>query len=260
MITVLTATYNRSYTLRRLFDSLCSQECKHFEWIVIDDGSTDDTLALLADFKKSAPFAIRVIQQPNSGKHIAINSGVRASAGDWIFIVDSDDALTRDAIDIIEKEFSEINQDELVGLCFRKAYFDGKMIGKNVGSGVLKMTPTEASNLLKGDLAYVFKKDSMIRTPFPVIPFEQFVPELYVWNMIGDQGDIYFFVDKYINFCEYLPDGFSKNFSMNLKRNPRGFLLYYRSQISRENKIITKMKRMIRAAQCCIFIAFKKIK
>jgi hypothetical protein len=259
MITVLTSTYNRAYTLPRLFESLCSQECKHFEWIVIDDGSTDDTPALLADFKKSASFAVRTIQQPNSGKNVAVNAGVLAAAGDWIFIVDNDDALTTDAIATIEEKLLEANSDKLVGLCFRRAHFDGQLIGKSVGPGVLKLTPTKAGALLIGDLAYVFKRDSMLRNPFPVIPGEKYFPELYVWNKIGDQGDIYFHLDKYIYFCNYIPDGITRNFATYLKKNPRGFLLYYISQISRETKIKNKMKRLIRAAQCSLYILREKV-
>jgi len=261
MITVLTPTYNRAYTLPRLFKSLCDQECKNFEWVVVDNKSTDNTWSLLEEFKRSALFPVRVVLQPKLGKHVAINAGVLASEGDWIFIVDSDDALTPDAICTIDEKLSEIKSDKLVGLCFRKAYFDGKMIGRSADDhDVMKLTPTEAGNLLKGDLAYVFKKDVMLKTPFPVIEGETFVPELYIWNKIGDQGDIYFFVNKYIYLCEYLPDGYSFNFSKNLKRNPRGFLLYYRSQIAREKSLINKMKRAIRAVQCYLYIMLENVK
>lgn len=261
MITVLTPTYNRAYTLPRLFKSLCDQKCKNFEWVVVDSESTDNTGPLLDEFKKSAPFPVRIIQQPKLGKHVAVNSGVLSAEGDWIFIVDSDDALTPDAISTIENKLSEFNSDKLVGLCFRRAYFDGKMIGRSIDNyDVMKLTPTEAGNLLKGDLAYVFKKEVMLKTPFPVINGETFVPELYIWNKIGDQGDIYFFINKYIYLCEYLPDGYSLNFSKNLRRNPRGFLLYYRSQIAREKNIINKMKRAIRAVQCYLYILREKSK
>lgn len=259
MISVMTATYNRAYTLPRLFESLCSQECKHFEWIIIDDGSTDNTQALLQDFKRTASFAVRILRQPNSGKNVAINAGVLAAAGDWIFIVDSDDALTPDSIATIERRLAEVNSDRPVGLCFRKAYFGGRIVGKSVGPGLLKLTPTEASALLKGDLAYVFKKESMLRNPFPVIPHEKFIPELYVWNKISDEGNIYFFTNKYIYLCDYLPDGITINFSTYLKKNPRGFLLHYRSQISRETKIENKIKRTIRAAQCYLYILLERL-
>ena len=259
MITVLTSTYNRSHTLLRLFESLSNQECKHFEWIVFDGGSTDNTMPLLEEIKKSASFNIRIIQQPGAGKNAAINVGVLASKGDWIFVVDSDDTLALDAIATIEEELSKINSDKLVGLCFRRAYFSGELVGKSISPDVLKLTPTEASSLLKGDLAYVFKRDCMLRNPFPVIPGEKFVPELYIWNKIGDEGDIYFYLKKCIYLCEYLADGLSHNFSTNLKNSPRGFLLYYRDQISREVEIKNKMKRLIRAVQCHIYILMKMI-
>ncbi len=259
MISVLTSTYNRSYTLPRLFESLCNQECKHFEWIVFDGGSSDDTMDLLEEFKRSASFAIQVIQQPNIGKNGAINAGVLAAAGDWIFIVDSDDVLTPDAIGTIEEKLRQFNSDKMVGLCFRRAYFNGKIIGKILEDNVLRLTPAEAADMLKGDLAYVFKRDSLLRNQFPVISGEKFVPELYVWNKIGDQGDIHFFLNKYIYFCEYLPDGLSFNFSTNLKRNPRGFLLFYRSQIMREAKNMNKIKCTIRVVQCYFYILLKMV-
>ena len=130
MITVLTPTYNRSHTLSRLYESLCNQESKNFEWVVVDDGSTDNTQDLLFDLAKSASFAIQVISQPNSGKHVAVNTGVSVATGDWNFIVYSDDALTPDAIGTIEVALNNFSSDNLVGLCFRKAYFDGRIIWK----------------------------------------------------------------------------------------------------------------------------------
>ena len=100
MITVLIQLII-SHTLRRLYESLCNQKSKNFEWVVVDDGSTDKTQALLSGFAKSALFPIQIISQPNSGKHAAVNNGVSCSS-DWIFIVDSDDALTPGAIGTIE--------------------------------------------------------------------------------------------------------------------------------------------------------------
>jgi len=251
MITILTPTYNRSHTLPRLYESLCNQESKNFEWVVVDDGSTDETRTLLFNFAEAASFPVKIMSQSNSGKHVAVNAGVSAAAGDWIFIVDSDDALTSDAIATVARVLSDFISDNLVGVCFRKAHFDGTIIGKKIdGPSVMKLTPTSAGALLQGDLAYVFRRDSMLKHPFPVIEGEKFVPELYIWNKIGDEGDIYFFIDKYIYLCEYLPDGYSYNFSKNLRRNPRGFMLYYRSQISREDRMVRKIKCVIRLIQC----------
>ena len=209
----------------------------------------------MQSFKNTAPFTIRIIYQENSGKHVAINAGVAAAAGDWIFIVDSDDALISCAVKQINESLSTIDNNKTVGICFRRAYFDNKIVGKTDGlcGDIVKLHPTEASHLLKGDLAYIFKTAAMMKFPFPVLNGEKFVPELYVWNKIGDVGDIYFYVNKAIYLCEYLPDGYTQNFKANLRNNPRGFLLFYKSQVFREVSFVRKVKCIIRSCQCFCF-------
>src|SRR5690606_10356273 len=105
-----------------------------------------------------------------------------------------------------------------------------------------------------GDLAYIFRRDVMASLPFPVIEGEKFVPELYIWNQIGDRGDIRFYLDKAIYRCDYLPDGYSHNFRAQLKRHPRGFFLFYSSQIAREPGWWGKAKAATRAIQCSGYI------
>ena len=104
--------------------------------------------------------------------------------------------------------------------------------------------------MFKGDLAYVFKRRVMQLEPFPIIAGEKFVPELFVWNRIGDIGRILFFPTLAIYCCEYLEDGYSANFKQNLRRNPRGFLLFYMAQFQREKSIYGQVKCVIRSLQC----------
>lgn len=258
MITILTPTYNRAHTLPRLYESLCAQTSKDFEWIIIDDGSDDGTRSLVEEFSLNADFLVRYLWQVNAGKHVAVNSGVELSTGDWVFIVDSDDALTLDAIEVVNKTISVQSLDKAVGLCFRKAYFDQVIVGEIVDkAGHVVMTPSRAGHLVKGDLAYIFKTSAMKMVPFPVIQGEKFVPELYVWNKISDLGFVYFFLNKFIYFCEYLDDGYSKNFRANLRNNPKGFLRFYQAQFLREPFFYGKIKCVIRGFQCCLYI-FKK--
>lgn len=260
MITVLTPSYNRAHTLPRLFDSLCAQENLNFEWLVVDDGSSDGTGLLLGKLASEAPFSVRYIHQKNSGKHVAINAGCAIAHGPWILILDSDDALTPDAIHTVVNAIEENKELKIPGLCFRKKYFDGRMIGSVVAMDEkLMMHPTEASNVLRGDLAYVFRRSSLLAHPFPIIKNEKFIPELYVWNKIGDGGKILFYTSKAIYLCDYLSDGYTINFSKNLKRNPRGFLLYYWSQISRERSATRKLKCAIRSFQCLSYAILGKI-
>jgi len=252
MITVLTPTYNRAHVLRRLHASLVAQACEDFEWLVIDDGSSDDTAGLIAELSRSSRFPVRYFFQPNGGKHSAINAGVRMAHGGWILILDSDDALITDALGVVHQAVDQYGGSEKVsGFCFRKCHFDGRLIGKpSVLPGPVNLHPTIAGTMFKGDLAYVFRRTAMLREPFPVFQGEKFVPELLVWNRIGDAGEILAFPNRPIYCCEYLEDGYSANFKRNLRRNPKGFLLYYRTQFFRERSFTRQLKCAVRSLQC----------
>ena len=98
IITVFTPTYNRAYMIDKLYDSLCLQTCKDFEWIVVDDGSVDNTEELIQNFIQENKIHIVYYKQKNQGKHIAINKGVELAKGELFFIVDSDDILPKDSL------------------------------------------------------------------------------------------------------------------------------------------------------------------
>lgn len=251
MITILTPTYNRSYTLQRLYDSLCAQDVYNFEWIIIDDGSNDGTSQLVLEFISHGKFKIIYLSQVNSGKHVALNFGASQANGRYIFIVDSDDALESNAIAVICQKIKIF--PDFVGYCFRRKTFDGVPIGNVVTEDEIIMNLTQAGNLLKGDLAYVFSTASLLSNPFPIFASEKFVPELYIWNKISDIGKIIFFPKSFIYICDYLDDGYTKNFKSNLRKNPKGFGTFYKDQISRETNIIKKIKCFIRYLQCSFY-------
>jgi len=256
VITILTATYNRYNTLPRLLKSLLEQSSKEFEWVLIDDGSLDGTQDFVEKLKEeNLGFNLTSIRQNNAGKHAAINSGIAAAKKNWIFIVDSDDALVPDAVETIIASITKAT-DSTVGLCYRKAYFSGELLGNDLKTAEqsLVSTPTEAGKLFAGDLAYIFRTDVMSKFPFPIFKGEKFVPELYIWNKIGDAGDIVFFTRKIIYLCDYLEDGYSRNFSRHLRANPKGFFIYYWSQFLREKTVFYKFKNLIRSVQCVLYM------
>jgi glycosyltransferase involved in cell wall biosynthesis len=130
--TVFTPTYNRAHTLHRAFESLSAQTFRDFEWLVVDDGSTDNTPQLIEEWTKTAGFPIRYFWQPNSGRHIADNVAIRESRGEMLAGVDSDDALLPNALEKISRHWLEIPQSErdqfsaIVGHCCDQ---NGKLIG-----------------------------------------------------------------------------------------------------------------------------------
>jgi len=103
MITILTPTYNRKHTLRRAYDSLINQTNKDFEWLVIDDGSKDDTKELIDEFISENKITIKYFFKENGGKHTALNFGTNKAKGELVLILDSDDYLSNDAIELVKK-------------------------------------------------------------------------------------------------------------------------------------------------------------
>ena len=99
LITIFTPTYNRAYTLPKLYESLKIQTNQNFDWVIVDDGSTDDTEVLIKSFIDEGIIKITYIKQKNQGKHIAINTGVTLAKGDFFIVIDSDDYLLENCIE-----------------------------------------------------------------------------------------------------------------------------------------------------------------
>lgn len=255
MITILTSTYNHAYALNRLYNSLCEQSNKRFEWLIIDDGSTDNTANLINGLKQDNKINIQYIYQQNQGKHVAINNGVNISSREWIFIVNSDAILAQDAVNTIINEINNYQEADIVGLCFRKADFNKVIVGNLVEDKLLKINPIEANYIFQGDLAYVFKRTALQSNPFPIIDNEKFIPKLLVWNKIADEGQILYFPQKVIYLTE---NNFTKKFLDKLSLNPHGFKLYYKDQLIREKSLKNKLVYFFRSLQCNYYIALNK--
>lgn len=259
MVTVFTPTYNRGYIIHKLYESLCAQSSYDFEWLIIDDGSTDNTKNKIEDFIKEKKIPIKYIYQANGGKHRAINNGVQQANGELFFIVDSDDFLTPDAIESIIFQWGKItNKNNYAGLCFRRINLNSnKIIGQDFINFESDSTSIELSYIYKitGDKAEIFRTKILKLFPFPEIKGEDFVPEALIWNRIAYAGFKLKCINKGIYFCEYLPDGLSKNFSRNLKKNHNGFRLFYKELLT--YKIIPfypfKIKAIIRILQCYFY-------
>ncbi|MCR3695379.1 MULTISPECIES: glycosyltransferase family A protein [Citrobacter] len=261
MISIMTPTYNRQHTLKRLYDSLCSQDCLNFEWVIVDDGSVDESRILIDTFISENKIRINYLYQQNKGKPGAINTGLPLCQFDYIFIVDSDDALTNDAVSSLIAEIVEAEKTQISfsGVGFRRATFEGSIWGvpPNFKEPIIYLSATEASGVFQADLAYCFKKWSMLQHPFPFYKNERFIPELYIWNKITDEGKIRFNANKVIYLAEFLDDGLTKNFKKQLKKYPYSFRVFYADQFFRETKIIKKIKMMIRFFQCFIYEKMK---
>lgn len=190
IFTVCTATFNRAHTLHRVFDSLVSQTERDFEWLVIDDGSTDGTADMIGKWASQAPFAIRYQFQENQGKHVAINLGTQLARGRLFLIADSDDAFLPDALENFLEAWNSIPKNErcsftgVTGLCVSD---EGQVIGDSFPTDVFDTTSPEVfyRHGVRGEKWGFHRTDVLRQFPFPVISGLGFFSEGIVWHAIG---------------------------------------------------------------------------
>jgi len=190
LFTLFTPTYNRAHTIQRVYDSLCAQTLRDFEWLVIDDGSTDGTAELIARWSKTADFPIRYFVQTNSGKHIAHNRAVREARGLLFAPLDSDDAMPPDSLAKIAAAWNSIPESErpdfsgIWGLCCDQ-----------YGAAIGDRYPTNPYDGSLRDLFYVHhmhgekwgitRTEILRRFPFPAVEGSRFIPEGMVWLQVA---------------------------------------------------------------------------
>jgi glycosyltransferase involved in cell wall biosynthesis len=248
MITVFTPAYNRAYTLGRLYDSLCRQTFRDFEWLVVDDGSTDKTEQLIAGFIAEQRIPIRYIRKVNGGKHTAINLGVKEARGELFFIVDSDDYLIDNALEGAHRLFLQIAGNQqfagISGVCARA---DGSKVGGEEPWSVIDATALEIRNKyhVKGDLSEIYKTEILKQFPFPEFDDERFSPEALVWNRIAKSGYKLRYVNKGIYICEYLGDGLTAAITRVRIKSPKAMSLYYSEYFHCHTPLREKVKTMI---------------
>lgn len=233
LITIFTPTYNRRLLIERLYQSLLAQSEKNFEWLVVDDGSTDDTEKYFTQLlSKQQPFHIRYIKQKNGGKHRAINNGVQNASGELFFIVDSDDYLTEIAIKIINQWVATLdNTHKWAGIAGLKGFSKDSVVGQHSESSYVDAKNSERRkyNLL-GDKAEIYFTNVLKQHPFPEIPGEKFISEEIVWNAIA-RNDFYLrWFNKIIYICDYLDGGLTKDNAKD-QNNPIGRLLWAKGQL-----------------------------
>ena len=214
-ISILTPTYNRGKLLLPLYESLKNLTFEDFEWLIVDDGSEDDTeqyaLSWIAHNIENTEFPIRYIKKSNGGKHTAINRGVREANGELILILDSDDTLPSDSLATIAQYFEQCKDyKDCAGVCGLMAHHDGQLIGTGfpkdpMYESALQFRYAKKGNVT-GDLLEVYKTSVMREFPFPEIENEKFCPESLVWNRIANKYKLFCF-NKVIYYRDYLEGG-----------------------------------------------------
>ncbi len=231
----------------QLYQSLCGQSIKDFEWLIVDDGSNDDLEEIIREFQSEKKIEIRYIKQDNGGKHRAINRGVKEAKGEFFFIVDSDDYLTPDAVEWISRTGPLLSaNDEFAGfsgICSRP---DGKIVGGAKDFGIIDSNAIDIRVVynINGDLAEIFKTAVLRQYPFPDFPNERFCPEALVWYRIARRFKMrYIYQNIYV--CDYLPDGLTAKIVKIRRESPRATSTFYSEHFHDNIPLKLKLKAAI---------------
>lgn len=225
-ITVITPTYNRAGLLKRLYESLKNQTSQDFEWLIVDDGSSDNTEQVIHEFLMEHQITIRYMKRENGGKHRALNMGIATIETELTFIVDSDDYLPTDAVTTVCLYHNKYKgNNNLCGYSFLRCYEDG-----SVNTAYFKKDEEIASYCdiringnIGGDKAEVFFTEILKQYPFPEYEGERFLPEDLVWmKMSGPYQMVH--INKCIYISEYLEGGLTKTGRAMKIYSPRGMM------------------------------------
>ncbi|WP_333502532.1 glycosyltransferase family 2 protein [Mitsuokella jalaludinii] len=245
-ITVLTPTYNRGHLLTKLHESLAKQTIKDFQWLIIDDGSTDDT-AQIVESLPNETFYMEYKKKENGGKHTALNFSHPYIKGDLVVIVDSDDYLTSDAIERILDDWDKYKMDKTIsGLSYLKMTTERVILSKKPPEPyfVSDFITYRMNKNISGDQCEVIRSDLFKSFTFPVFPQERFISEGILWRWIAKRyKTVYRDIPIYI--CEYLEGGLTKSGRKFRMKNPHGMMENCKSFFIPEIHLSVKVKEAI---------------
>ncbi len=241
-LTVFTPAYNRAHTLTRTYNSLCNQSCKDFIWLVVDDGSTDNTAELVREWqKKSNGFEIKYIYKENGGMHTAHNTAYENIDTELNVCIDSDDYMPDDAVEKILNCWKKYGRDEYAGIIALDVDSEKKqVIGTELPSGRKSISTSDFyGGGGSGDKKYIYRT-SVINSvpPYPVFEGEKYFSLGYKYTLIAQKYEM-IILNEPVCVVEYRTDGSSLNMLRQYKRNPKGFA-YLRKFDMKYNKSLKR--------------------
>ena len=245
-LTVFTPTYNRAYILQRCYESLVRQTSKDFIWLIIDDGSTDNTKALVEKWiKEENKFEIKYVYKENGGMHTGHNKAYELIDTELNVCIDSDDFMPDNAVELIVDFWSKYGSDRYSGIVSLDNDDKGNIIGTKL--------PNKKSIKLcdfydmggKGDKNLIYRTDIMRKyPPYPEFQGEKFVPLDYKYLLVDQEYDL-LILNEPTCTVEYMEDGSSRNMFRQYYKNPRGFSFMRKVHMIYDKKFINKFKNCI---------------
>lgn len=227
-LTVFTPAYNRAHTLPRTYASLQRQDCKDFIWLIVDDGSTDNTAELVKEWQQRNEFEIRYIYKKNGGMHTAHNVAYENINTELNVCIDSDDELADGAVRKILEKWEKIKDQDYAGIVGLDADMNtGKIIGTDFGTELAETTLAGFyARGGQGDKKLIYRTDVINQyPPYPVFEGEKYVALAYKYRLIDQEYKLVVLNEVLCN-VEYQQDGSSMNMLAQYINNPRGFAFW----------------------------------
>lgn len=225
-LTIFTPTYNRAYILPKLYESLCKEPTDDFIWLIVDDGSSDNTHDIVDKWQKEGRIEIVYHKQQNGGKMRAHNKGVELCSTPLFFCIDSDDQIAEGAVEKIKKISYLLKEDNSLSGIVAKRFIVNRLSSNNLPN-LQRSTLHDIYKLgFKGDTSLVFKTSVLREYAFPEIEGEKFVTEAYVYNQIDQKYEL-LIMNEYLMRCEYQEDGYTVNANSLYLKYPKGWAMYY---------------------------------
>jgi glycosyltransferase involved in cell wall biosynthesis len=244
LITVFTPTFNRAYLLKNVHNCLAHQSYRKFEWLIIDDGSTDNTKEVVGAFIKKETFSITYLYQENQGKANALNKAFLKAKGEFFVVLDSDDLLLSDALENMLQAWSTIpaeSKKKFVGIVGHWVFPNQKIVGTHFPENEIDSNAFDIRTKyrIKGDKIGMNRTEVLRKFPFPE-KTGNFIPESLIWNRIAKHYQIRF-VNIIFGIKEYQKSGLTDRIDEIRMQNSQIMVQYYREFVNMRAKLPLKI-------------------
>lgn len=232
LLTIFTPAYNRAHTLHLGYEALLRQTCKDFEWLIIDDGSTDNTQELVKGWIAENKIPIRYHYQENQGMHGAHNTAYRLITTELNTCIDSDDYMPDDAVEKIVTFWKKYGNEKVAGIIGLDQTILGNIIGTTFPKELKETTLFGFyENGGKGDKKLVYRTDIIKQYPeYPIFEGEKYVGLAYKYYCVDEDFPL-LPLNEVLCIVEYQEDGSSMNMYKQYWRNPQGFAFYRKKEM-----------------------------
>lgn len=254
-ITIFTPTFNRAFCLPQLYQSLVNQSNHDFLWLVVDDGSNDDTSRLIQSWISENKITIKYIYQENQGMHSGHNTAYQNIDTLLNICIDSDDFMPNNAIELILNKWSDLKEDNIAGFIGLDSYKNGEIIGSKFPEYLnrAKLSDIYLKHKIIGDKKLVIKTSIVKEFPqYPIFKEERLVPLGTLYLMIDQKYDWICTNDVYC-VVEYLEDGSSRNILRQYKKNPKGFGYSRLIEMQYSKSFVYSFTRAVHYISSCLF-------